>query len=82
MASKALVVVPKRAFQVGELVVIREWLRSRVVPKQAAAVAAAGRRTLLAWVVVFVAILSIWHFLSIDDAPKGGVRKARSVRTE
>lgn len=82
MASRAWVVVPKRAFQAGELVIIREWLRSRVVPKAAAAVAVAGWRTLLAWVAAIVAFLSIWHFLSVEEAPKGGVHKTRSVRIE
>jgi hypothetical protein len=59
--------IPKRAFEADEIANVRQWLRSRVVPKPAPAAAAGGRRMLLAWVLLIVTFLSIWHFLSIDE---------------
>jgi|GEM_PF-4161548 len=78
-----VLVVPKRAFaDDGEVVRLSELLRERItpVPVQKFRIfgAVSAQRTLLLWVVVLVAFLSIWHFLG-EGAPPHRKRVEREA---
>jgi hypothetical protein len=70
---QTVLIVPKRAFADADVVTLGQWLPQRVkqqpVAKGGLTGRVSGRGTLLMWVVLLVTFLSIWHFLSIDEAP-------------
>lgn len=66
---QTLLIIPKRAFSDADVMALRSLLPERVKQQPLATGRISGRFTLLVWVVVLVMFLSIWHFLSIDDAP-------------
>lgn len=70
---QTVLIVPKRAFTDAGVAALHELLPARVTPtpvaKPGVGGRVSGRGTLLMWVVLVVTFLSIWHFLSIDEAP-------------
>lgn len=66
---QTLLIIPKRAFADADVAALGSLLLARVKQQPIVTGRVSGRFTLLLWVVLVVTFLSIWHFLSIDDAP-------------
>jgi hypothetical protein len=86
---QTVLIVPKRAFTATDIATLGEWLPQRVKQQPVAKLGltgrVSGRGTLLMWVVLVVTFLSIWHFLSIDDAPSRRQRnphESAAIRAE
>lgn len=76
---QTVLIVPKRAFSDAHVAVLRSLFPERIKPQPVATGRISGRFTLLVWVVLVVTFLSIWHFLSIDDAPSRRKRHSESA---
>lgn len=69
---RTLLLVPKRAFPASALGQLRELLATRITPKPAAGFERKPStvKTLVVWVVVLTAFLTIWHLLNGNEPPK------------
>jgi hypothetical protein len=64
-----VLIIPKRAFSDVQAATVGRWLVERIIVKPSPPTGGLRvRGTLLLWVVLIVTFLSIWHFLSVDDA--------------
>jgi len=83
---RTVLIVPKHAFTSAQIAALHSLLPERITPQPVEKVGLTGRAsargTLALWVMLVVAFLSIWHFLSIDNAPQRRERQTRQAAAE